>query len=94
MSARGERMTHRKGAKAQADLLAAPTSRLGNQVTHDFRESLTPYERRCAAKLTFRSRAAVAKWIKAHPRAGDMVKVYPYECPQCGDWHTSSSRPR
>lgn len=45
---------------------------------------------RCATgKVTFRSRAAARKYVGGKAHAKDV-----YQCRECGNWHTTSSRPR
>jgi hypothetical protein len=41
-------------------------------------------------KLSFTSRREVLKWMKSMPSDGKRRDVY--ECPQCGNWHMTTSR--
>lgn len=87
---RVERKTERQFRRVLKEQEAEPTSIAPRYLTQDQRNQTARTVLRCAAKLAFRSRAAVVKWIRSHPpSAHRQHKVEPYECPQCGQWHTT-----
>lgn len=87
--------TERKYAAYTKALLAAP-KRAEPIMTriNGCRDDLTAVQRQCTGKLSFRSRAAVNKWIKAHPPGTHTFPVRPYQCTRCGEWHTTTSAQR
>ena len=93
MTARDERLTPRKQERVRQAYLTAPRPAEGHRLRGEDWSELTFRERSCTRKLPFRSKAAVVKWIRAHPPSEGMSKCVPYLCPHCAQWHTTKARP-
>jgi len=86
-----ERPSRKKSRRFIDELMAEATNSIGVRATASIREQLDRRQLQCAAKLSFRSKASVVKWIRAHPRCREMVKVVPYKCDKCEQWHTTKA---